>query len=123
VLSWNNQNATGARTNRGALQVGERKQELAAKLGMYASRLVAVVDDLEQRGVIERHPSNTDRRVYALHLAKSRREQLSAIGAIAREHGRDLFDGLSNEDRSTLTATIHLQSLVESIKASLTSHL
>jgi DNA-binding MarR family transcriptional regulator len=73
---------------------------------MNASRLVAVIDELEKRGLIERQPSNTDRRLYALQLAKFGREQLSAIGAIAREHGRDLLDGLSDEERSTLTALL-----------------
>jgi len=82
---------------------GLSQQELAAKLGMYASRLVAVIDDLEKRGFIERQPSNADRRLYALHLTKPGKEQLSAIGAIAREHGRDLLDALSDEERSTLT--------------------
>ena len=85
---------------------GLSQQELAAKLGMYASRLVAVIDDLEKRGFIERQPSNTDRRLYALHLTKSGKEQLSAIGTIAREHGRDLLDGLSDEERWTLTALL-----------------
>ena len=85
---------------------GLSQQELAAKLGMYASRLVAIIDDLEKRGLIERQASNTDRRLYALHLTKSGREQFSAIGAIAREHGRDLLDGLSDEERSTLTALL-----------------
>src|ERR1700720_4633907 len=85
---------------------GLSQQELAAKLGMYASRLVAVIDDLEKRGLIERQPSNSDRRLYALPLTKSGKEQLSAIGVIAREHGRDLFDGLSDEERSTLTALL-----------------
>jgi DNA-binding MarR family transcriptional regulator len=85
---------------------GLSQQELAAKLGMYASRLVAVIDDLEKRGFIERQPSTTDRRLYALHLTKSGKEQLSAIGAIAREHGRDLLDALSDEERSTLTALL-----------------
>src|SRR6202158_6332050 len=89
-----------------AANPGLSQQELAAKLGMYASRLVAVIDDLEKRGLIERQPSNTDRRLYALHFTKSGREQLSAIWAIAREHGRDLFDGLSDEERSTLTALL-----------------
>jgi hypothetical protein len=42
----------------------------------------------------------------SLHLTKSGKEQLSAIGAIAREHGRDLLDGLSDEERSTLTALL-----------------
>src|SRR5216683_493439 len=50
---------------------GLSQQELAAKLGMYASRLVAIIDDLETRGLIERQPSNSDRRFYALHLTKS----------------------------------------------------
>jgi DNA-binding MarR family transcriptional regulator len=85
---------------------GLSQQELAAKLGMYASRLVAVIDDLEKRGFIERQPSNTDRRLYALHLTKSGKEQLSAIGAIAREHGRDLLDGLSDDERRTLSALL-----------------
>ena len=89
-----------------AANPGLSQQELAAKLGMYASRLVAVIDDLEKRGLIERQPSNTDRRLYALHLTKSGKEQLSAIGAIAREHGRDLLDALSDEERSTLTALL-----------------
>jgi DNA-binding MarR family transcriptional regulator len=73
---------------------------------MYASRLVAVIDDLEERGFIERQPSNTDRRLYALHMTKSGKEQISAIGAIAREHGRDLLDGLSNDERLTLTTLL-----------------
>ncbi|MCU1297971.1 MAG: transcriptional regulator, MarR family [Acidobacteriaceae bacterium] len=89
-----------------AANPGLSQQELAAKLGMYASRLVAVIDDLEKRGLIERQPSNTDRRLYALHLTKSGKEQLSAIGAIAREHGRDLLEALSDEERSTLTALL-----------------
>jgi hypothetical protein len=35
-----------------------------------------------------------------------RKEQLSAIGATAREPGRDLLDGLADEERSTLTALL-----------------
>jgi DNA-binding MarR family transcriptional regulator len=89
-----------------AAMPGLSQQELAAKLGMYASRLVAVIDDLQKRSFIERQPSNTDRRLYALHLTKAGKEQLAAIGAIAREHGRDLLDGLSDEERSTLTALL-----------------
>jgi DNA-binding MarR family transcriptional regulator len=89
-----------------AANPGLSQQELAAKLGMYASRLVAVIDDLEKRGLIERQPSDSDRRLYALHLTKSGKEQLSAIGAIAREHGRDLLDALSDEERLTLTALL-----------------
>jgi DNA-binding MarR family transcriptional regulator len=85
---------------------GLSQQELADKLGMYASRLVAVIDDLEKRGLVERQPSNSDRRLYALHLTKSGKDQLAAIGMVAREHARDLLDGLSDEERLTLTALL-----------------
>ena len=85
---------------------GLSQQELAAKLGMYPSRLVAVIDDLEKRSLIERQPSKSDRRLYALHLTKSGKEQLSAIGAIARDHGRALLDALSDEERLTLTGLL-----------------
>jgi DNA-binding MarR family transcriptional regulator len=73
---------------------------------MYPSRLVAVIDDLENRNLIERQPSKSDRRLYALHLTKSGKEQFSAIGAIARDHGRDLLDALSDEERLTLTGLL-----------------
>jgi DNA-binding MarR family transcriptional regulator len=86
-----------------AVTPGLSQQELAARLGMYPSRLVAVIDDLEKRSLIERQPSKSDRRLYALHLTKSGKEQFSAIGAIARDHGRDLLDALSDEERLTLT--------------------
>jgi DNA-binding MarR family transcriptional regulator len=76
---------------------------LAARLGMYPSRLVAVIDYLEKRSLIERQPSKSDRRLYALHLTKSGKKQFSAIGAIARDHGRDLLDALPDEEHLTLT--------------------
>jgi DNA-binding MarR family transcriptional regulator len=85
---------------------GLSQQELAAKLGMYASRLVSLIDDLERRGLLERQPSDSDRRLYALHLTKSGEEQFSVIGAVAREHGRYLLDALSDEERLTLMALL-----------------
>ncbi len=85
---------------------GLSQQELAAELGMYPSRLVAIIDDLEKRGFIERQPSNADRRLYALHLTRSGKEQFSAIAAVARNHGRDLLDALSDEERLILTGLL-----------------
>jgi DNA-binding MarR family transcriptional regulator len=85
---------------------GLSQQELAAELGMYPSRLVAIIDDLEKRGFIERQSSDTDRRFYALHLTKSGKEQFSAIAEVARNHGRDLLDALSDEERLILTGLL-----------------
>src|ERR1700722_8149996 len=44
------------------------QQALAGILDMFASRLVALVDQLESRGLIERRDNPEDRRSYALHL-------------------------------------------------------
>jgi DNA-binding MarR family transcriptional regulator len=73
---------------------------------MYPSRLVAIIDDLEGRGFIERQPSSADRRLYALHLTTSGEEQFAAIAAVAREHGRDLLDALSDEERLILAGLL-----------------
>src|SRR5205807_2586245 len=46
---------------------GISQQELAAALGTVPSRLVALIDELESRGLVQRREHETDRRSYALH--------------------------------------------------------
>ncbi|MGB0050874.1 MAG: MarR family transcriptional regulator, partial [Terracidiphilus sp.] len=43
---------------------GISQQELAGKLGMHASRLVALIDALEKRGLVIREENAADRRIY-----------------------------------------------------------
>lgn len=69
---------------------------------MYASRLVGILDELEERRLIERRPSETDRRLYALYLTKEGEVALETIGRVAREHQRSLFESLSAEEQETL---------------------
>jgi DNA-binding MarR family transcriptional regulator len=45
---------------------GLSQQALSEKLGLFPSRLVAMIDELEQRGLVERRDSPRDRRPYAL---------------------------------------------------------
>ena len=45
---------------------------------MPPSRMVALVDELEQRGLVERRPHPSDRRVRALYLTAEGREMLAA---------------------------------------------
>src|SRR5579863_3463971 len=47
---------------------GISQQELARRLDMHASRLVAVIDDLERRGLVARRSNADDRRIYSLEL-------------------------------------------------------
>jgi DNA-binding MarR family transcriptional regulator len=82
---------------------GISQQELAARLGIHPSRLVAILDNLERRELIERKSNPEDRRLYSLHLTGAGRETLEQIGQIARQHQQALCAGLSSEERDTLT--------------------
>src|SRR5580658_11036592 len=67
------------------------QQALATALGMQPSRLVALVDELETRGLVERRANPSDRRSHALHLTEKGRATLEAIGRVSREHQRALL--------------------------------
>lgn len=82
------------------------QQALATTLGTLPSRLVALIDDLESRGLLERRPHETDRRSYALHLTESGISTLQAIGRIAREHQQSLLAALSEEEQAQLAALL-----------------
>jgi DNA-binding MarR family transcriptional regulator len=69
---------------------------------MVASRLVALVDELEERGLVERRENTEVRRRYALHLTAQGRSTLEAIGGVAREHQQALLKSLSNDEQQLL---------------------
>ena len=81
---------------------GISQQELAGKLRIHPSRLVAILDNLEKRGCLERRPNPDDRRLYSLHLTKGGEEVLGGIGKVAREHQDALLAALSDEERAAL---------------------
>lgn len=84
------------------LAAGMSQQELAGRLGIHPSRLVAILDKLEKRGLVERRPNPQDRRLYSLHLAPDGEQALGRIGQIAREHQDALLAALNPEERQTL---------------------
>jgi len=81
---------------------GLTQQTLAATLGMVPSRLVDFVDEMEERGLVERRADPNDRRRYALHVTEKGRSTLEAIGHVAREHSQALLAALSGEERQQL---------------------
>jgi DNA-binding MarR family transcriptional regulator len=81
---------------------GLSQQALGERLGMFPSRLVVVLDELEQRGLVERRDSPTDRRSYALHLTEAGRESLEQIGRIACEHQDAICAALDESERAQL---------------------
>jgi DNA-binding MarR family transcriptional regulator len=85
---------------------GMSQQELAAKLLIHPSRLVAILDNLEKRGLVERRANPDDRRLYSLHLTKDGRELLESIAKVAREHQDALLAALSKEERNEFAALL-----------------
>jgi len=78
------------------------QQTLAATLGMVPSRLVVLVDEMEERGLIERREDPDDRRRYALHVTQKGLATLGAIGRISREHSQALLTAISAEEQRQL---------------------
>lgn len=88
------------------LTPGLSQQELARRLAILPSQLVALLDELEERGFIERRQDATDRRTYALHLTTSGRDVLEQIGRIAREHDDAICTALNTHERQQLNALL-----------------
>jgi DNA-binding MarR family transcriptional regulator len=81
---------------------GLSQQALAALLGMFPSRLVAVLDDMERAGLVERRPHPTDRRVSALNLTGTGKKTLQAVGRVAEQHEADLCVALNPDEQEAL---------------------
>jgi DNA-binding MarR family transcriptional regulator len=85
---------------------GMTQQALADRLGMVPSQLVALVDELEARGMVQRRENSADRRRYELHLTEKGRSTLQAIGQVAREHSQALLAALSEDDQRRLAGLL-----------------
>ena len=85
---------------------GRSQQAIAETIGAPPSRMVAIVDELEARGLIERRPHPGDRRVHALYLTAAGRRLLARGRKIALEHEEELMKGLSVADRKRLVALL-----------------
>lgn len=85
---------------------GITQQALAALLGMVPSRLVALLDELESRGLMQRRQSEKDRRRHALVLTEKGRKTLASIGELSREHQRLLLAALTEAEREQLATLL-----------------
>ncbi len=85
-----------------AADEGRSQQAVATQLGLLPSRLVALVDELERDGVVERRRNPRDRRHHALHLTDAGRDRMRELGRIAVEHGHDFLAPLDDAERAAL---------------------
>jgi DNA-binding MarR family transcriptional regulator len=85
---------------------GLSQQAIAEAIQAPASRMVAIVDELERRGLVERRLHPTDRRIRALYLTGEGRRMLTRARKIAAEHEADLTRGMSEAESNRLIALL-----------------
>jgi DNA-binding MarR family transcriptional regulator len=85
-----------------AASEGQSQQALAERLAVPASRMVALVDHLEDAGLVERRPNQEDRRIREVHLTRKGRGVLDRAGKIAIDYETKLCAGINREEREQL---------------------
>jgi len=85
---------------------GQSQQALSNALGIHRSAVVALVDDLEQRGLAERRRDPADRRAYTLYLTPAGRDLLAELERTADERDVELLSALNASERSQLISLL-----------------
>ena len=80
---------------------GQSQQALGQALGITANRMVFLVDDLEEHGLVERRRNPSDRRSHALYLTPRGHQALRDAAAATGRHG-ELGRSLSAPERRQL---------------------
>jgi DNA-binding MarR family transcriptional regulator len=78
------------------------QQALGACIGIDPSSMVATIDELEAKGLVERRPHPSDRRAHALHMTQLGRETLTRGRQRAREAREELLGPLDADERQQL---------------------
>ncbi len=89
-----------------AVEPGLSQQALAEKLGVVPSRVVALLDHLEKKGLVVRERSVRDRRNHELKLTDGGRGVLARMRQIGAAHEDDVVHSLSADERRTLGALL-----------------
>ena len=109
-----------------AASEGKSQQALSVALGIHRSAVVALVDDLEHRGLAERRRDPVDRRAYRLYLTPAGRDVLTDLQRMAEEHEAELLTALNAPERSQLITLLQRvaesQGLVAGVHPNLEPH-
>ena len=79
---------------------------LAQSIGIEGASLVRVLDDLESRGLVERHVDPHDRRAKRLVLTPEGAQAMLQVDTIADELRDELLDGLDDAARAHLLLAV-----------------
>jgi DNA-binding MarR family transcriptional regulator len=89
-----------------AAHPGMSQHQLHEKTAIDPSSMVAVIDELEARGLAERRPDPADRRARQVFLTDQGEQALERIRGLAAGLQREFFGALTAEERKTLHALL-----------------
>src|ERR1700730_8669547 len=89
-----------------ATQPGRSQQSLAEELGVVPSRVVALVDNLERKGLIERRRNPQAPRKYGAHLTPQGTHVRTETRRLASSHEDDICAALSDTQRAQLAGLL-----------------
>jgi len=76
---------------------------LAEQMGTGRASMGSVVDGLERRGLVERHPNPVDRRVWRVDITPEGRELAALVVSVDEVLRRELRRGIGREERQALS--------------------
>ena len=89
-----------------AAHEGLSQQALGELIGLNPTRMVFLVDELQQRGLVERRRNTADRRSYALYLTPQGRDMLRQIQASGSRHQDQTGASLTRAERIQLASLL-----------------
>lgn len=89
-----------------AMSPGRSQRALAEELGVVPSRVVALLDNLDRKGLVERRRSTTDRRNHELHPTPAAYQLMGELWPLLQTHEADLTAALSPAERDQLASLL-----------------
>ena len=89
-----------------AANEGRSQQAIGELIGLNPTQMVFLVDELEERGFVERRRNPADRRSYGLFLTSAGRDMLARVREIAHAHQAALGSDLSPAEQEQLTSLL-----------------
>jgi DNA-binding MarR family transcriptional regulator len=81
---------------------GRSQQAIAELIGVNATRMVFLTDELERLGLVERRRNPADRRSHALHLTEAGTAMLARVREVTAAHEAEISASLTGTDRQQL---------------------
>jgi DNA-binding MarR family transcriptional regulator len=89
-----------------ATQPGRSQQSVAEEMGVVPSRIVALVDNVERKGLVERRRNPQDRRNYELHLTAEGSQVMTQMRRVGSAHEADICAALDDNQRAQLAGLL-----------------